>query len=171
MHNARPSIFQLVAQMNEAFGNPRGNPHAIDWARVQQQARNIAGDHNKDEYGELSDAIAVQSVDDARDAFCDIIVFALGGLHLMGYDGDEDVTEVLRAVTTRFCRNEDHLAQTLAHYAQLGIRHVYTGGEFPRKWVKTSGEQQDHKGERYSSNKFLKALGYEQPKLRPAEPL
>lgn len=168
MHNiTSPSTFVQVALMNEAFGNPRGNPHSIDWARIEKQAFNIAGNHEKDEYGELLAAVKAKDVDAARDAFADIIVFALGGFHLMGFNGDDDITEVLRAVMTRFCRDRAHLADTVQHYTDLGVK-VYCGGEFPRAWVKSERTQTDKNGERYAEGKFLKALGYEQPKLKPA---
>ena len=168
MHNiqSHPSLFVQVALMNEAFGNPKGDPASIDWARVQKQASNIAGDHPGDEYGELMRAIAAKDADATRDAFGDIIVFALGGFHFLGADGDDDVTEVLRAVMTRFCRDRAHLADTVQHYTERGVK-VFCGGEFPRAWVKSEVDQVGSDGERYAQGKFLKALGYEQPKLKP----
>ena len=40
--------FQRVAEMNEAFGNAKGDAENIDWPRIRSQCKNIM-----DEYLEL----------------------------------------------------------------------------------------------------------------------
>lgn len=74
------TIFQLVCEMNEAFGNPEGDPENLDWERLSKLLPNIRAETN-----ELKAAIEANDIDGIRDALCDIRVFALGGLHAMGY--------------------------------------------------------------------------------------
>lgn len=164
------SHFDRVSEMNVAFNNPKGDPHNIDWRRVQRQVSNIAGaEYNeppRDEYDELMIAVDRQDVVGVRDALCDIMVFALGAFHMMGYDADEDMHEVVDSVMSRLCRDEEQLAATLTKYTDMGLV-VHAEGEFPRVCVKSSCEQVDRNGERYAQGKFLKAVGYRQPKLDP----
>ena len=48
--------FERVCRMNEAFGNAKGDPKAIDWKRVRAQCTNIL-----DEFIELNKAL-VQTI-------------------------------------------------------------------------------------------------------------
>jgi hypothetical protein len=79
------STYTLVSEMNEAFGNPRGNPALIDWQRLERQAINIST-----EIDEARSAIASKDVDKIRDALCDIRVFGYGAFHLAG-DADAHI--------------------------------------------------------------------------------
>jgi predicted HAD superfamily Cof-like phosphohydrolase len=178
-------MFQQVSEMNEAYGNPKGNPHKIDAMKLLRQCQNIGS-----EFTELMNAFGyrvdltmekdpdVQSnidpVEDIRDALCDIMVFALGAYHFMGFDADRDMKEVVDAVLTRFCKTNAHLDDTLAHYASKGVL-VYSEGEFPRVCIKSAADQWlSPSGEvtcyalpnaklEYPKGKFLKALGYRTP--------
>jgi len=174
-------MFLDVKQMNEAFGNPEGNPadlrmavpggnekedwERVDsmWGRLNAQCKNI-----KAEYEELQEALAERDVDKVRDALCDINVFSLGAHHLMGLDADDDMAEVVAAVLTRFCTDEKHLADTSAYYAMKGVEH-YVGGEFPYKFLKSSRDQgksiaaDGSETWEYPKGKFLKAVGSRKP--------
>lgn len=152
--------FVFVSAMNEAFGNPKGNPLDYDgpwnnaWTRLQSQCKNIPK-----EYEELQKAFAERHMDAVRDALCDIMVFALGAYHFTGYDADRDMQSVISAVLTRFCADEAQLAATKAHFDSLGLEY-YAEGEFPFVRLKSSKDQGD--GE-YPKGKFLKSVGYRQP--------
>lgn len=72
-------IFQRVCAMNEAFGNPKGDPESINWQRLQTQAKGALT-----EVRELESALADRDIEAVRDALCDVMVFAHGGHHAMG---------------------------------------------------------------------------------------
>jgi predicted HAD superfamily Cof-like phosphohydrolase len=169
------SNFQRVAAMNTAFGNPEGQPTAIDWDRVRKQSLNIVH-----EFGELMVALgadptavkaAIQRLDwvatkpvnpinaiGARDALCDIHVFAYGSHHFMGIDADVDVAVVVDGVMTRFIKNDADKAATIAKHAAAGVTDVYFEGEYPTMVMKSASDQPDA-----PKGKFLKSASYNEP--------
>lgn len=177
-----PTNHQLVAAMNTAFGNPKGDPDAIDWDRIAKQSLNIA-----DELGEMFVALgaereatrtAVQLFklsierlravgqaggtpvdrDGVRDALCDIHVFGYGAHHLMGIDADADMWAVLTGVMTRFIKDEADKAATIAKHAAAGVTDVYFEGEYPTMIMKSASDQPDA-----PKGKFLKSASYREP--------
>jgi hypothetical protein len=164
-------MFQLVSEMNEAFGNPKGDPNAINAQRLLSQCKNIVK-----EYQELMKAFgievhidhrvpnaAVTGVNDVRDALCDIMVFALGAYHFMGHDADRDMALVVEALYSRFCNTPESLMDTCRKYDKLGVDY-YIEGQFPFVRLKSAKDQGD--GE-YPRGKFLKAAGYRTPDFPP----
>lgn len=171
-------MFQQVSEMNEAFGNPKGSPENFadsvsvngvlapqltNWSRLEKQCKNILA-----EYNELMTAISERDVEAVRDALCDINVFSLGAHHFMGLDADADMAEVVEALFTRFCTDQEHLDRTSDHYMAMGVEHYYEG-EFPRRCLKSSKDQGHFTAKdgtqalEYPKGKFLKALGYRTP--------
>lgn len=163
--------FQYVSEMNEAFGNPKGNPTAFSHSRIRAQMKNIL-----DEYKEFGDAMTALEdymgncvdhsiypdpgtyahlLDAVRDALCDIQVFTMGAQHLIGVDGDRDMASVLDGVMTRFCRTQEELDETRAKFAAKGVTETYTQGEFPKLVLKSAVDQPDA-----PKDKFLKSVGY-----------
>jgi len=155
----KPTPFQRVAEMNTAFGNPKGNIQGIDWTRLEKQCRNIL-----DEYCELMDAIVAKSVNDTRDALCDIQVFANGAQHLMGVDGDADMHAVVDGVMTRFVKDEGDLQATMALHAAKGVTEVYFEGVFPKMIMKSAVDQPDA-----PMGKFLKSASYSNTVFPPVD--
>lgn len=171
----KPTNHERVAQMNVAFGNPAGNPAAIDWSRVRSQCRNIA-----DELGELfialgadpamvkyrvaalklAAAVPVATIDliGARDALCDIHVFGYGAHHMMGIDADADMAAVVDGVMTRFIKDDADKAATIAQHAAAGVTEVYFEGEYPTMVMKSAVDQPDA-----PRGKFLKSASYRLP--------
>jgi hypothetical protein len=147
-------MFKLVSDMNTAFGNPKGDPKNVDWARLEAQVRNIA-----DELQETLDAIAARDLEETRDGLCDINVFSLGAHHFLGIDATADMEAVVAGVMTRFCKNEDELARTKAKYDDLQVEY-YVEGEFPTVCLKSAKDQQDKNGDNLPKGKFLKSVGY-----------
>lgn len=165
--------FQLVAFMNEAFGNKRGDPANIDVDRIRRQARNIL-----DEFCELqialgADPASVEAIQEAaskltypgsfdllkvRDALCDINVFSYGAHHLMGIDADRDMRAVLESVMTRFIKDEADKAKTVAKHAANGVTEVYFEGEYPTMIMKSAADQPDA-----PKGKFLKSASCRGP--------
>lgn len=175
--------FTRVAEMNVAFNNPKGDPHNINWERIEKQCKNILDEYNelmraiegikvlKEQGGHMSPEqvkhyklkdgqvpFYVQLVEHVRDALCDIHVFGYGAHHLMGYDADRDMDSVVDGVMTRFCRDEEELQATIKHWSEHGITEVYVEGEFPKKVVKSAKDQPDA-----PKGKFLKSIGYSEP--------
>lgn len=164
--------FQRVAEMNVAFGNPKGDYRNIDWNRVRNQCKNIF-----DEYCELLAALGANPIDiavlrmthikvgwmedapnvmEVRDALADIQVFKDGALHMMGIDGDADMHAVVDGVMTRFIKDEDDLQATIAYHAKRGVSDVYFEGEFPKLVMKSASDQPDA-----PKGKFLKSVSYQ----------
>lgn len=166
--------FQRISEMNAAFGNPKGDYSQVDWDRIRKQYVNIF-----DEYCEglealgfskllvkwLKDAhtdyiikrIATYDVNplEVRDALADIQVFKDGALHLMGVDGDADMNAVIDGVMTRFVKNDEDKAATIALHAGKGVTDVYFEGEYPKMVMKSAVDQPDA-----PKGKFLKSASY-----------
>jgi predicted HAD superfamily Cof-like phosphohydrolase len=167
----RSKMFHDVKMMNEAFNNPEGDPNQISASKLMRQCKNIVKEYQelmqafninvKIEHTEVEGRLVPdeKTIDHIRDALCDIMVFTLGAYHLMGYDADRDMEEVVAAVMTRFCVDANQLIDTIQHYNELGVK-FYAEGEFPRVCLKSSEDQGD--GE-YPRGKFLKAVGYRTP--------
>jgi len=174
------SNFKRVAAMNAAFGNPKGDPKAIDFDRVRKQCLNII-----DELGELMLALGANpyglgqavnhlkdvagkgknkdvDLDDVRDALCDIHVFAYGAHHFMGIDADKDMDAVVDGVMTRFVKDAKDLAHTLDMHSAKGVKEFYIEGEFPTVVVKSAEDQPDA-----PKGKFLKSASYKNTVFPP----
>lgn len=157
-------MYELVANMNAAFGNPKGDPNDINWDRLKSQCENI-----KDEYNELMDGIEARDLSGplgVRDALCDIMVFALGAYHFIGLDANTDMEAVVSGVLTRFCQTEEDLLATMRKYDLLGVEYDIEG-QFPTKFLRSTKEQQDNKGENYPKGKFLKSVSYSTTQFSP----
>lgn len=162
--------FELVSAMNVVFGNPKGDPRNIDWTRVRNQCKNIG-----DEFAELMTALGADdesaarirwavsqinytnepNVEEVRDALCDIPVFATGGQHIMGVDGDADMAAVIEGVMTRFVKDPADMKATMALHAKKGVTDTYVEGDFPTAILKSASDQPDA-----PKGKFLKSASY-----------
>src|SRR5690606_3368776 len=170
--------FTYVSEMNEAFGNPQGDPKNIDWPKVRRQCLSIL-----DEFIELQKALGLREEDtltalasarslltvakyelpelnQVRDGLCDIHVFGYGAHHLMGIDADRDMVEVVDKVMTRFIKDEADEAATIAKHAAKGVTEVYLEGEYPRRILKSAAEQPDA-----PVGKFLKSASFQEPEF------
>ena len=155
-------MFEAVSSLNEAFGNPKGDPHNPNWERLKSQAQNIL-----DEYNELmDDGINVKNMQEVRDAICDILVFTLGLAHMAGVPVVEDMEAVDKSNRSKFCADEDDLWETMIKYRDLGVS-TYVDGEFPMVRVKSSKEQVGLDGKLYQAHKMLKSVSFIEPKFKP----
>lgn len=166
--------FELVSMMNTAFGNPKGDPQNIDWTKVRRQFKNVGH-----EFCELLQALGLDpacvenilgaidrntnpeqftgepNLHKVRDSSRDIVVFADGGHHFMGIDGDRDMHAVIEGVMTRFVRDEADKEATIQKHADAGVTEVYFEGEFPTMIMKSAADQPDA-----PKGKFLKSASY-----------
>lgn len=158
--------------MNEAFGNKKGDPHAINAQKLLKQCTNIGA-----EYIELMQGFgkkvtitiedlptdqrirADKTVDHIRDALCDINVFSLGGHHLMGYDARLDMRAVYESNMSKFITGKDELIATQDKFDTLGVE-FYREGAFPRMCLKSATDQQMPE---YPKGKFLKGINTKKP--------
>jgi hypothetical protein len=150
-------MFGLVAAMNTAFGNPQGNPEAIDWDRLRKQVQCIP-----EEVEEALEAIEQRDPKKLRDALCDVNVFSLGGHHLAGFDADKDMELVVSALMSRLVMNQDQLNRTAEKYHGLGLE-VYAVGQFPAMALKSARDQTGSDGKFYPQHKFLKCVDFVEP--------
>jgi len=141
---------ERIAEMNVAFGNPKGNTSNINWQKLHAQCKNIL-----DEYNELLDALAYSDMHAVRDALCDIQVFASGAQHLMGINADADMHAVIDGVMTRFIKDVYDKDATVAMHAAKGVTQVYFEGEYPKMVMKSAVDQPDA-----PKGKFLKSASY-----------
>lgn len=168
--------FQKVVAMNIAFGNPGKQ----DLSALAKQCLNIA-----DELGELFVALGSDvnqtlavvgmlkevasrqvnhpKIELVRDALTDIQVFAYGGQHFLGADGDTDMDITINNVMTRFIKDEADEQATIAMHAAKGITQVYFEGTYPTKVMKSLVDQPDA-----PKGKFLKSASH---KVYPFPPL
>lgn len=100
--------FELVSEMNEAFGNPKGNPRNISWDRVRKQSLNII-----DEFMELQVALGANNAEPAPGT--QDIVSAL--MHILTLDHKGKVGLALIASALKE-------AITSLPYAEPEIEHV-----------------------------------------------
>ena len=149
-------MFKDVVTMNELFGNPKGDLAAVDFERLKSQMANVG-----DELAEFQDALAARDIEGMRDALCDIMVFTLGGCHLMGADADADMRAVFNSQMSKFCANDEELEATKEKYRRLGVS-FYEEGEFPCKYLKCDTDITVGKDE-YRKGKFLKGINYAPP--------
>jgi NTP pyrophosphatase (non-canonical NTP hydrolase) len=155
-------MFQDVSSLNDAFGNPAGDPKNPRWDRLESQAKNIL-----DEYNELmDDGIGPKDINQVRDAISDILVFTLGLAHMAGIPVEEDMAGVDRSNRTKFCANPEQLIATIDKYDALGVE-VYADGEYPMKRVKSAKYQVGLDGKDYQKDKMLKSVTFEEPVFRP----
>jgi predicted HAD superfamily Cof-like phosphohydrolase len=159
---AKAEMFTRVSEMNEAFGNPKGDMANIDWDRIESQVKCIP-----EEVDEALEAIAARDLPALRDALCDIPVFSLGAQHLAGIDGAADMDIVIDANMTRLITNADQLARTMKKYADMGLV-TYVVGEFPTMALKSARTQRVPTGigsntADFPKDKFLKCVDFKEP--------
>ena len=191
MSNTNKTPFQRVAELNEAFGNAEGNSENIDWGKVQSQCKNIFDEycellealgyykgailvvkalheryivsdylHN---YGDIEMPLNKVNTEAVRDALCDIQVFAKGAQHMMGYDGDCDMHDVIDGVFTRFIKDDADAEATVAMHAAKGVSRVYFEGEYPKMVMKSAVDQPDA-----PKGKVLKSASFKNTVFRKA---
>jgi len=158
------TMFDEVADMNTTFGNPQGDRNNVDWARLENQAKNI-----KDEYDELMEAIAKRDINEVRDALCDINVFSLGAHHFIGRDATEDMHAVYESNMSKVCHSAADMNATLKYYRDKGVEvyaRIFGGdgslnsGEYA---IVYSLKEQEVGGKVYRKDKFLKNVNWKEP--------
>lgn len=146
-----------VADMNTAFGNPRGDRLVPDWDHLERQYDLI-----RHELEELGKELKARNMRGMRDGGCDVLVTALGLYHLMGYNSEADMIAVYLSNMSKFCKTEEEIVATEAKYAAIGLS-TYREGEFPRMYLKAAHDYEDAAGNKYKKGKFLKGINFKEP--------
>ena len=168
------TTFQRVSAMNTAFGNPKGDPLNINWDKVRRQFKNVGHEFCELLQGLGLNPACVENILGAidrntnpeqfdgevnptkvRDSSRDIVVFADGGHHFMGIDGDRDMNAVIDGVMTRFIKDDADKQATIEKHAAAGVTDVYFEGEYPTMVMKSGSDQPDA-----PAGKFLKSASF-----------
>lgn len=170
------SNFHMVSIMNDAFGNPKGDPSRVDYNRIRSQCKNILDEYvelmvalgaNKARLEEAKTHMMAQTIfdnkfendlDAVRDGLCDIHVFAYGAHHLMGIDADKDMHSVIHALMSRFIKDPIDQEATIAMHVKKGVYDVYFEGTYPTMIMKSAKDQPDA-----PKGKFLKSASSRKP--------
>lgn len=152
-------MFDQVSHMNEAYGNPKGNPNQIDFDRVTKQCSNIL-----DEYDELVMALENKDPIELTDALCDIMVFTLGAFHIAGIDANAAMTAVYESNMSKFVKDAEDEEKTAAKYTSLDVAFRFEG-DYPTRRCRCTSTRIGLDGETYRENKILKSASYHKPKF------
>lgn len=154
-------VFQKIEVVNQIAGNTRrGN-----WGDAQKQAHMTVV-----ELRELVKSIEERDIKELRDVYCDLIVFATGGLFRLGADTHRDMHAVTDALLTRFDRTMEDALKTRKKYLDLGVEtetRVTTIDGVTYHVTVSTKDQIDIHGEQYTAGKFLKSYQFSVATLQP----
>ncbi len=154
------SNFTDVSFLNTVFGNQLGNMDNPDWEKAGKQLHLI-----QEELAELVEGIQNKDISEVRDAVADILVVTYGMAHVLGINADNDMAEVQDSNLSKLCKTEAEIEETLAFYRSEKGLDVYSGGELPKAFIKSSEDQTGTDGKFYPAHKFLKCINWHEPKL------
>ncbi|MCV6590930.1 MAG: nucleoside triphosphate pyrophosphohydrolase family protein [Marinobacterium sp.] len=154
------SNFSDVSLLNTAFGNQKGDITNPEWQRARRQLQLI-----QEEMAELVEGIETSNIAEVRDAIADVLVTTYGMAHILGIDADADMAAVQASNMSKLCQSETEIQDTLTFYREEKGLDVYSGGELPRAWVKSSCDQTGSDGKFYPAHKFLKNTRWFEPEL------
>ncbi|RIY41123.1 hypothetical protein [Neopusillimonas maritima] len=80
----------------------------------------------------------------------------------MGIDANKDMQSVVGGVMTRFIKDDEDKAQSIAMHAQAGVTDVVFEGAYPTMIMRSASDQPDApKGKFIKSASFSKPVFYE----------
>ncbi|AIX13100.1 nucleoside triphosphate pyrophosphohydrolase [Erwinia phage phiEa2809] len=169
------TTFQKVSELNEAFGNPKGDILQPDVAAIRKQAYLVleeavelmeaahpgAGiiwewDLTREAPEEIPFEVDMEQILDAQG---DITTVNDGMGHIAGFDGDRVLGKVDDSNRTKFIPDAESVAPALQYYYTMGFKphQLYIHGEFPLACIKVS-EDCVVGGKKYPAGKFLKNM-------------
>lgn len=131
--------------------------HWAGWSAVRTDAGSVHA-----AYTELMQAIDQRCLNDVQRRLNDLVSECLILYARLQLDVERDMTSVVSAVMTRFCRDEAELCATEEKYDALGVDY-YIEGEFPRVCLKSRYDQPGPNGDFLPKGKFLKSVGMSLP--------
>lgn len=169
------TTFEKVAQLNEGFGNPKGdlsNPNvkairkqamlcleeAIEMVEAAHPGMQVVWDLKRGKYQpDLSeDAIDLQGIMDAQG---DLTTVNDGVAHIAGFDGNACYDLVHESNMSKFIGSEGDKIKALAYYYERGFQpdDLYLHGNYPTMCIKVRRDIKLN-GKFYSEGKFLKNM-------------
>ena len=153
------SFFQEIAKFNSLFGNEQGEVMKPNWEVAEHQLHLI-----QEEYSELINAVMTHNMTEARDAVADILVTVYGFAHRMGFNADQDLSEVNRSNFSKFCKNLEEAKATVVKYEKEGIETELVGIPTGYYAVK-SAKDQTVNDKFFPKGKLLKSIYFSEPEF------
>lgn len=164
---------EKVAELNIAFGNPKGDLSNPNVNAIRKQAKLCLEESveaieasNPDMMVQVhlqkrltnSDVGPVNMIQLA-DAIGDILTVGYGLAHIAGFDANKIYDLVHESNLTKFIRHEDEVEDALSYYWAMGFGdgELTIEGEFPRAYIKVA-KTTTIDGKEYPEGKFLKNM-------------
>lgn len=164
---------EKVAELNLAFGNPKGDLTKPNVNAIRKQAKLCLEESveaveasNPDMMVQvhlqkrLTNAdVAPVNMIQLADAIGDILTVGYGLAHIAGFDADKIYDLVHQSNLTKFIRHEDEVEDALSYYWAMGFRddELRIEGEFPKAYIKVA-KTTVIEGKEYPEGKFLKNM-------------
>lgn len=155
-------IFRDIRVLNNAAGNTPMSPSDDNyWDDLKRQADLIQSELN-----ETFDAIEERNLTKLRDGACDIEVTNKGLFHRGSIPYNEDMSEVINALYSRFCKTEQEAKETMEHYRTIEVEtHSVNHEETGYIVILSSKDQKGTDGEDYPEGKWLKSIYRKKPQF------
>ena len=144
-----------------------GNYPVADWDALGRQIDLI-----ELEFNEIKEAHANRDTSKLRDAIADVHVTTGGLSYRLGVSGDEDLTQVIDCLYTRFDVDVESQKLTAEKYAKLGVEtychtaNITVNGEGKTYYVtKVKHTCVGTDGEKYPAHKWLKSVYMQEPEF------
>lgn len=164
---------EKVAELNIAFGNPKGDLSNPNVNAIRKQAKLCLEESveaieasNPDMMVQVHLQKRLTNADvgpvnmiQLADAIGDILTVAYGLAHVAGFDANKIYDLVHESNLTKFIRHEDEVEDALSYYWAMGFGddELTIEGEFPRAYIKVA-KTTVIDGKEYPEGKFLKNM-------------
>lgn len=164
---------EKVAELNLAFGNPKGDLTNPDVNAIRKQAKLCLEESveaieasNPDFMVQVhlqkkptNAEVAPLNMIQLADAIGDILTVAYGLSHIAGFDANKIYDLVHTSNLTKFIRSESEVEKALSYYWALGFQdgELRIEGEFPKAYIKVAKTTVIN-GKEYPEGKFLKNM-------------
>lgn len=164
---------EKVAELNIAFGNPKGDLSNPNVNAIRKQAKLCLEESveaieasNPDMMVQVHLQKRLTNADvgpvnmiQLADAIGDILTVGYGLAHIAGFDADKIYDLVHESNLTKFIRHEDEVEDALSYYWAMGFGddELRIKGEFPKAYIKVA-KTTTINGKEYPEGKFLKNM-------------
>lgn len=165
------TTFEKVSELNQAFGNARGDILKPDAKKILSQAKLCLEESVEmltEGFPGLDVKVTVDrsnwhgelNLDQILDAQGDLTTVNDGVAHIVGFNGNLGYSRVHRSNMSKFIVDEAGVQPALEYYYDLGlvVEDLRIEGEFPQKCIKVARDCVDSKGKSYPVGKFLKNM-------------
>lgn len=154
-----------IALWNEVGGKPQGDSELPDWGSLNNQLNLLC-----DEGDELCDDVDARDLIGSVKEAADVVVTAIGYIHLAGYNPVAVMDEVNRSNFSKYNETMEQALLSQTHYHKVGVLTKLVSHEESGYWcVKSTKDQVDIHGKEYLKDKLLKGIYYTEADLRGTE--